>query len=115
MDGNPERRKLGVYKVGYQLFLANGQPAAEKIWSIVFDRNPPPEAVKIAYAKGSKSGPTGETIFNYIATNRLNADGFGQGFLDTTQLNAGQYTVRVFVGDYFGNISTKDIPIEVIK
>jgi len=113
MDGNPERRKLGVYKLGYQLLIANGTPIADINWSILFDRNPPPEAVKTVYAKGSKSGPTGETIFNYIVTNRLNTGGFGEDFLDTGLLDNGSYTVRVFAADFFGNQTSKDIQIEV--
>jgi hypothetical protein len=76
---------------------------------------PPGDAVRFVYGEGSHSGATGETIFNYIVTNRLNGDDFGEGFFDTAQFPAGNYTVRVSVGDYFGNISTKDIPIEVIK
>lgn len=110
MDGNPERRKLGVYRIGYQVL-----PAGEINWSITFDRNPPQEAAKTVYAKGSQSGPTGETIFNYIVTNRLNAEGYGEGFLDAAQLNAGQYTVRVFAADFFGNQAFKDVQIEVKK
>ena len=115
MDGNPERRKLGVYRVGYQMIAPDGTPKTGIDWTITFDRNPPFEAVKTVYAKGSKSGPTGETIFNYIVTNRLNAEGFGDGFLDAAQLDAGQYTVRVYAADFFGNQAFKDIQIEVIK
>ena len=115
MDGNSDRRKLGVYKLGYQLLHGDGTPACEAIWSIVFDRMPPNAAAKFVYAAGSHSGATGETIFNYIVTNRLNGDASGERFFDTNELSAGNYTLRVFAGDYFGNISTKDIPIEVIK
>ena len=115
MDGNPERRKLGVYRVGYQVIAPDGTPKAGIDWTITFDRNPPQEAVKTVYAKGSKSGPTGETIFNYIVTNRLNAEGYGEGFLDASQLDAGQYTVRVYAADFFGNQAFKDIQIEVKK
>lgn len=115
MDGNPERRKLGLYKLGYQVIKQNGKPANEVNWSIFFDRNPPFEAVKFVYAKGSQSGPTGETIFSYIVTNRLNKDGFGESFFDASQFDAGQYIIRVFVGDYFGNTTSKDITVEVIK
>jgi len=110
MDGNPERRKLGVYRVGYQLL-----PDGEIDWTITFDRNPPQEAAKTVYAKGSQSGPTGETIFNYIVTNRLNSQGYGEGFLDAAQLPAGEHTIRVFAADFFGNQAFKDIQIEVRK
>ena len=115
MDGNPERRKLGVYKVGYQMFLPGGTPTGDINWSIVFDRNPPPDTVRIVYAKGSKSGPTGETVFNYIVTNRLNSGGIGEGFFNADLLDAGIYTLRVFAADFFGNQTYRDIQIEVIK
>lgn len=110
MDGNPERRKLGVYKLGYQII--NGS-AGEIDWTISFDRNPPFDAVKTVYARGSKSGATGETIFNYIVTNRMNTDGFGEGFIDAATLENGTYTLRVFAADLFGNQTSKDIQFEV--
>jgi len=115
MDGNPERRRLGVYRVGYQILNSDSSPRGEIDWTITFDRNPPWEAVRTVYATGSKSGATGETIFNYIVTNRLNANGFGEGFLDATSLETGSYTIRVFAADFFGNQTYKDIPIEVIR
>ena len=113
MDGNPDRRRLGVYRVGYQVFT--GQPSSDIDWTITFDRNPPLDAVRTVYAKGSKSGATGETIFNYIVTNRLNANGYGEGFLDVSTLAPGRYTLRVFAADYFGNQSSKDIQFDVIR
>jgi sugar lactone lactonase YvrE len=115
MDGNSDRRKLGVYKLGYQVIRDDASPVAEAIWSIVFDRMPPNEAAKFVYAGGSHSGATGETIFNYIVTNRLNGDTSYEEFFDTGMLSPGNYTIRVFAGDYFGNISTKEILIEVNK
>ena len=113
MDGNPERRKLGVYRLGYQLLPHSGAANSSIDWSITFDRNPPIEAVKTVYAKGSKSGPTGETIFNYTVTNRLNADGFGEGFFDASGFDAGPYILRLFAADFFGNQAIRDIQIEV--
>lgn len=115
MDGNPERRRLGVYRVGYQILNSDSSPHGEIDWTITFDRNPPWEAVRTVYATGSKSGATGETIFNYIVTNRLNANGFGEGFFDPASLGSGNHTVRVFAADFFGNQTYKDIPIEVIR
>jgi hypothetical protein len=115
MDGNSDRRKLGVYKLGYQVLRGDGSPASETNWSIVFDRMPPNNAAKFIYGAGSHSGATGETIFNYMVTNQLEGDAYGERFFDTNDFSAGNYTIRVFAADYFGNISTKDIPIEVIK
>ena len=115
MDGNPERRRLGVYRVGYQILNNDGSERTEVDWTITFDRNPPWEAVKTVYAKGSRSGATGETIFNYIVTNRLKPDSFSEDFLDATAFEPGNYTVRVFAADFFGNQAFKDIQIEVIR
>ena len=114
MDGNPDRRKLGVYRLGYQLFREDQAPIGIN-WSIVFDRMPRNEGAKFVYGEGSHSGATGETIYNYIVTNKLTVDDFGERFFDTSELAAGNYTIRVFAGDYFGNVSSKEIPIEVIK
>ncbi len=115
MDGNSDRRRLGVYKLGYQILKADGIALTEPKWTIAFDRLPRGEAVPLAYANGSKSGATGETIFNYTVTNFVSGDEFREGFLDTTQLENGSYTLRVVAADYFGNESSKDINIEVLK
>ncbi len=115
VNGNPEKRRLGVYKIGYQILNADRSPVFEPKWTIIFDRMPSNKAVPFAYANGSRSGATGETIFNYIASNRVEGDEYREGFLDAAELGAGSYTLRIFVGDYFGNLSSKDVEIEVIK
>ena len=115
MDGNPERRRLGVFRLGFQILARDNSPVTGVAWNISFDRNPPPEAVLFAYAPGSHSGATGETIFRYIVTNHVNNDGFGEGFLDPTELAAGEYILRVFAADYFGNTASKDTEFEVAK
>ena len=115
MDGNPERRRLGVYRVGYQILGNDGTLLTKPIWTITFDRDPPSEAVKTVYSMGSRSGYTDTTAFSYIVTNRLKADSFSEDFLDATTFEPGNYTVRVFAADFFGNQAFKDIPIEVIR
>jgi hypothetical protein len=115
MDGNPERRKLGVYRLGYQLIRERQTPSGEANWSIVFDRMPRNDLAKFVYGEGSHSGASGETVYNYIVTNKLVGEDFGERFFDTANLSPGNYVIRVFAGDYIGNVSTKDIPIEVIK
>ncbi|MEP6787247.1 MAG: hypothetical protein ABJB40_02365, partial [Acidobacteriota bacterium] len=114
-DGNSERRRLGVYKIGYQLIKPEGSAVTEVNWTIIFDCLPVAAAVPLVYANGSKSGATGETIFNYIVTNHVRGDDFREDFFDVGPLPAGIYTLRVMVADYFGNISNKDISIEVLK
>lgn len=115
MDGNAERRRLGVFKVGYQILKADETPVFDILWTIDFERLPEPEAVKFVYAAGSRSGATGETIFDYIATNRVSGDSFAEDFLKVGELEEGSYILRVFAADFFGNTASKDTNIEVIK
>jgi sugar lactone lactonase YvrE len=109
MDGNADRRRLGVYRIGYQILRADETPITETDWTISFDRNPDAEAVRYVYATGSKSGATGETIFNYIATNRVSGDSFREDFFDAGALENGDYILRVFAADFFGNQTSEDI------
>ena len=76
---------------------------------------PPHEAIRFVYAKDSHSGATGETIFNYIATNTLSGERYAEGFIDPASIGVGQHTIRVHVGDFFGNTASKDIQIEVTQ
>lgn len=115
MDGNPERRRLGVFRLGYQVLKRDLSPVTETNWNISFDRNPSPDAVKFAYAQGSKSGATGETIFRYIVTNKVNGDSFSEGFFDPAAFSAGEYVLRVSAADYFGNSTSRDFNFEVEK
>lgn len=114
MDGNSERRRLGVYRVGYQVH-SNGAPLSEIEWPIRFDWTPSNDCVRFVYAYGSRSGYTADTVFNYIATNRVLGDTCSDDFLDVTKLARGSYTLRVFAADYFGNTASKDVDIEVSK
>ena len=115
MDGNSERRRLGVYMLGYQLLKSDKTPLADPKWTISFDRMPSNNAVRLAYANGSHSGATGETIFNYIVTNFVSGGDNREDFLDPATIGSGQFILRVFAKDYFGNESSKDIDIEVLK
>lgn len=109
MDGNAERRRLGVYKIGYQILREDKTPIADVNWTISFARYPETEAVKLVYAAGSKSGATGETVFNYIASNRVDGDVYREDFLEANALENGNYVLRVFAADFFGNTTSEDI------
>lgn len=115
VDGNPERRRLGVYRLGYQVVDRDRPAVSEQEWSISFDRNPPHDAVRFAYAPGSKSGATGETIFRYVVTNYVNGHESRESFLDTSRLAEGVHILRVAAADYFGNSTSKEIEIEVTR
>lgn len=114
VDGNAERRRLGVYKLGYQIFR-DDQPLSDVNWSISFERMPANEAVRFVYASGSRSGYTPDTIFDYVVTNNVSGDDYGEGFIDPAGLDNGTYTIRVFAADFFGNTATKEIAFEVSK
>ncbi|MFN6963151.1 MAG: hypothetical protein ACK4S4_05220 [Pyrinomonadaceae bacterium] len=115
VDGNAARRRLGVYKLGWQIVAAGGQPTTAVNWTIVFDRMPPNEAVGFVYAPGSRSGYTPETIFDYVVTNLVSGDTFSQGFIDPAGLAAGTYKLRVFAADRSGNTAVKELEFEVTK
>ena len=112
MDGNAMRRKLSVYQLGYQV-LKDETLIVDKRSAISFVRLPDANAVKFVYAVGSKSGATGETIFNYIVSNEVHGDFYKEDFLDASNLESGNYTLRVFAADFFGNQISQDIEISV--
>lgn len=115
MNGNGGNRKLGVYKLGYQILKADKSPLSEVKWTISFDRLPDADAVKFVYASGSQSGYTPQTIFNYIVSNVVNGDAAHEDFFDAASLEAGNYILRIFAADFFQNNSFKDLNIEVVK
>ncbi|HJR09744.1 MAG TPA: NHL repeat-containing protein [Pyrinomonadaceae bacterium] len=121
VDGNQARRRLGLYKLGYQLLQKDGSPAPgfdEPRITLEFDRMPPDrEAVKIAYADesgitvyGSKS-----TRFLYEATNYVRHGRAARATWDTSALPAGDYTLRIYAADYNGNVATagRDVAITI--
>jgi len=106
---NPDRRRLGLYKLGYQVLKADGTPAPgfeQPLINILFNRLPPDrEATKVAYADesgitvyGSKS-----TRFLYEVTNTVRDGHVARGVWDTTQLPKGDYVLRIIAADFSGN------------
>jgi sugar lactone lactonase YvrE len=106
---NPDRRRLGLYELGYQVLKADGTPApgfeGPRI-NILFNRLPGDrEATKVAYADesgitvyGSKS-----TTFLYEVTNTVRDGQVSRGVWDTTQLPKGDYLLRIIAADFSGN------------
>ena len=116
MDGNAARRKLGAYKLGYQILNADGSAAegfAEPMMTISFERLPDETASNLTYAKGSRADATGETTFAYIVTNSIKDGEAKESFWDSSKLNKGEYVVRVFVEDFFGNRTMQDVKVKV--
>lgn len=113
MDGNPDRRRLGLYKLGWQLIGSDPKPVGEVDWTLHFDLLPPREYVPFVYAKDSYSGATGVTRFIYIVSNRVHGDLMQENVIDLSKVDPGKWTIRVVAADRFGNTATKDIPFEV--
>ena len=110
-DGNAARRRLGLYKAGYQVLDAGGQPLPgyeKPLMNIEFNQLPPdPESVKVAYA--DKSGITvygsARTRFLYVVTNTVRDGAAREGAWDPAPLAPGDYTIRVYAADYVGNVA----------
>jgi sugar lactone lactonase YvrE len=118
MNGNATRRGLGVYRLGYQILTSGGTPATDfedPKMTISFERLPSDDAsASIAYAAGSRAGATGETIFAYIVTNIVRDKEAKESYLATSVLSPGDYNIRVFAEDFFGNRTTQDIQVRVV-
>ena len=117
MDGNAERRRLGLYQLGYQILQRDGTPVPgfeTPETTISFESLPNDTGTaSIAYAEGSKAGATGETIFGYIVTNRVRDRSAAEQYWNSSALPEGEYVVRVFVADFFGNRTSRDIAVVV--
>jgi sugar lactone lactonase YvrE len=119
MDGNAARRRLGLYQLGYQVLKVDGSPAPgfdEPLVTISFENLPDEgRSTSIAYAAGSRSGATGETIFAYIVTNRVRDREATEDYWHASQLPEGEYLLRVIASDFFGNRTTRDVMVRVAK
>jgi hypothetical protein len=121
MDGNQARRRLGLYKLGYQLLRADGSPAPgfeQPVVTQLYDRLPASrDAVKLAYAASSGITVHGSarTRFVYDLNNTL-ADGrAGAGAWRIAALAPGDYVLRILAADYAGNVALagRDLPLAI--
>jgi DNA-binding beta-propeller fold protein YncE len=115
MDGGASYRKLGVYSLGYQILKDDKTPLTEEKTTVSFAKMPDENFVRLVYAAGSQSGYTPQTVFNYIVTNEVAGDAGRESFLETENLPAGKFILRVFAADFFGNKAVKDLDIEIVK
>jgi sugar lactone lactonase YvrE len=121
VDGNQPRRRLGLYRLGYQLLRPDGTPAPgfeRPRVTIEFNRLPPgDEPTKIAYS--DESGITvygsARTRFLYEVTNTVRDGRASRGAWDTSELPPGDYTLRILAADFHGNEaeSDRDLPITI--
>ncbi|HXC68970.1 MAG TPA: NHL repeat-containing protein [Pyrinomonadaceae bacterium] len=106
---NASRRRLGLYKLGYQVLKPDGTPAPgfeQPRINILFNRLPSDrEATKVAYAAESGITVYGSetTRFLYEVTNTVRDGRAAKGVWDTTQLPKGDYVLRIIAADYSGN------------
>lgn len=120
---NAERRRLGLYKLGYQVLKADGSPAPgfnEPRINLLFNRLPSDrEATKVAYAAESGITVYGSktTRFLYEVTNTVRDGRAAPGVWDTSQLPKGDYILRIIAADYSGNEVQQghDLPVSVIN
>lgn len=108
-DMNASRRRLGLYKLGYQVLKPDGSPAPgfeEPRINILFNRLPSDrDATKLAYAAESGITVYGSetTRFLYEVTNTVRDGRATSGVWDTSQLPKGDYVLRIAAADYSGN------------
>lgn len=108
IDGNNSSRKLGIYRLGYQLLNDDGTAVKgfeEPLFNIEFNRMPPDNgSVFLIYAPGSGVSAYGTpTKFKYIATNRVRNGRAQDGLLRTDNLAAGNYIIKAYAVDFAGN------------
>jgi sugar lactone lactonase YvrE len=121
MDGNLARRRLGLYKLGYQLLHPDGSPVAgyeaPRITQ-TYDRLPRErEAVKLVYADSSGITVYGSkaTRFAYAVNNTLRGGLALPGSWRVDSLAPGDYTLRIYAADYAGQVALdgRDLAITV--
>jgi sugar lactone lactonase YvrE len=108
VEGNAANRKLGLYRIGYQLVRADGIPVKgfeQPLMNIEFNRLPPDDpSVLIVYANGSGVSAYGTpTKFRYIVTNRVRNGETRYGLLRSSSLPSGNYVIKVIAEDHAGN------------
>ena len=122
IDGNIRSRKLGVFRIGYQILGDDGAPAPgyeRPLMNIEFSRLPPDDAVDLVYAPGSGVSAYGiPTKFKYVVTNRVRDGVARRGLLRTSLLAPGDYVIKIIAEDYAGNRAagkSTELRIRVVK
>jgi hypothetical protein len=106
---NSDRRRLGLYILGYQVLKADGAPAPgfdEPRITQIYDRLPPDrESTKVAYADQSGITVYGSetTKFLYEVTNWVRDGRANRDVLDTAKFPPGDYVLRIIARDFNGN------------
>jgi hypothetical protein len=122
VDGNALTRRLGPFRLGYQLLDSQEQPIAgfeQPRVTLEFDKLPSDaEAPRTIYAPGSGIPfyGTRRTRFRYVVTTRIEDGRAVDTPWDSSTVPPGNYVVRVLVADAEGNEATvgRDLPIVVM-
>ncbi|GAA0322129.1 hypothetical protein GCM10009087_35510 [Sphingomonas oligophenolica] len=121
VDNNEPRRRLGLYKAGYQILKADGTPVPgfeQPRITIEFDRMPTSaDAAKIAYAPDSGDAVHSDqrTRFLYVVSNMVRDGRASVGGWNPGTLSPGNYTIRIHAGDRAGNVALagRDLAVRV--
>jgi DNA-binding beta-propeller fold protein YncE len=122
MDGNAQTRRLGAFRLGYQVLDSHEQPAPgfeQPRVTLEFDKLPSDaDAPRTIYAPGSGIPfyGTRRTRFRYVVTTRVEDGRAVDTPWDSSTVPPGHYIVRVLVADAEGNeaIAGRDLPIVVM-
>ncbi len=119
INGNQARRRLGLYKLGYQLLNQDGEIIPGVSVPVVtqqYDRLPRNrDAVKLAYAASSGITVHGasETRFAYAINNKLINGKLTPGGWKVGELGPGNYLLRIDAEDYAGNAANRNREVAV--
>jgi sugar lactone lactonase YvrE len=121
VDGNAPRRRLGLYRAGFQILKADGTPVRgfeRPRIGLEFDRMPTaPDAAKIAYAPASGDAVHSDqrTRFLYVVTNMVRHGRAALGGWNPAEMPPGNYTIRIYAADRAGNVAStgRDLQITV--
>jgi hypothetical protein len=121
MDGNEARRRLGLYKLGYQLLGEDGKPVdgyQQPAITQVYDTLPRNrEAVKLVYAASSGITVHGSkaTHFAYALNNGMQDGQVSPSMWQVGTVAPGKYILRILAADFAGNVATegRDLPITI--
>jgi hypothetical protein len=120
MDDSPARRRLGLYRVGYQVLGSDGAPIPSFVRphvAVEFDRLPSDEgAPPSLYAQGSGIPFYGSRVtrYRYLVTSRVDGDRVVEVPWEPS-VPPGDYIIRALAADAAGNIAVRgtDLPITV--
>ena len=122
VDGNEPRRRLGLYRLGYQVLTRDGTPAPGfevPRETMRFDRFAgDADVARMVYASGidTSSYRRRSTQFLYEVTNTFLDGVASAGIWNASTLPPGDYTLRILAADIRGNqaLTNRDLAVTVV-